>query len=88
MHATWYCDTLSKLKGSIREKRPARFGSGVLLWDDSATATQNHIATLDKMFTKYQMIQFIDFCKVGFLPESVARVAAIVGDHLCHASQH
>ncbi|GFW43114.1 hypothetical protein TNCV_1475091 [Trichonephila clavipes] len=33
------------------------------------------------MFTKYHIIKFIDFCKVWFLPESVARVAAIVGDH-------
>ncbi|GFU76766.1 uncharacterized protein TNCV_4467041 [Trichonephila clavipes] len=30
------------------------------------------------------MIKFIDFCEVWFLPESVARVAAIVGDHRCH----
>ncbi|GFX31274.1 retrovirus-related Pol polyprotein from transposon TNT 1-94 [Trichonephila clavipes] len=34
--------------------------------------------------TKYQMITFIDFCEVWFLPESVARLAAIVGDHRCH----
>ncbi|GFV48004.1 hypothetical protein TNCV_4150901 [Trichonephila clavipes] len=34
---------------------------------------------------KYQMIKFIDFCEVWFLPESVARVAAIVGDHRCHS---
>ncbi|GFV13818.1 hypothetical protein TNCV_3695301 [Trichonephila clavipes] len=27
------------------------------------------------------MIKFIDFCEVWFLPESVATVAAIVGDH-------
>ncbi|GFU56851.1 hypothetical protein TNCV_88121 [Trichonephila clavipes] len=33
------------------------------------------------MLTKYQMIKFIDFCEVWFLPESVARVAAVVGDH-------
>ncbi|GFV29273.1 hypothetical protein TNCV_4603051 [Trichonephila clavipes] len=36
------------------------------------------------MLTKYQMIEFIDFCEVWYLPESVARVAAIVGDHHCH----
>ncbi|GFX29791.1 hypothetical protein TNCV_4749201 [Trichonephila clavipes] len=36
------------------------------------------------MLTKYQMIKVIDFCEVWFLPESVARVAAIVGDHHCH----
>ncbi|GFT94561.1 uncharacterized protein TNCV_1490731 [Trichonephila clavipes] len=30
------------------------------------------------------MIKFIDFCKVWFLPEPVARVAAIAGDHRCH----
>ncbi|GFX71678.1 hypothetical protein TNCV_4131241 [Trichonephila clavipes] len=28
------------------------------------------------MLTKYQMIKFIDFCEVWFLPESVARVPA------------
>ncbi|GFT22852.1 zinc finger protein [Trichonephila clavipes] len=37
---------------------------------------------------KYQMIKFIDFCEVWFLPESVARVAAIVGDHHCHTHRH
>ncbi|GFX88914.1 hypothetical protein TNCV_2576211 [Trichonephila clavipes] len=35
---------------------------------------------VDNTLTKYQMITFIDFCEVWFLPESVARVAAIVGD--------
>ncbi|GFW18168.1 uncharacterized protein TNCV_4007081 [Trichonephila clavipes] len=40
------------------------------------------------MLTKYQMIKFIDFCEVWFLPESVARVAAIVGDHRCHTPRH
>ncbi|GFT39983.1 uncharacterized protein TNCV_2110861 [Trichonephila clavipes] len=34
------------------------------------------------------MIKFIDFCGVWFLPESVARVAAIVGDHRCHTPRH
>ncbi|GFY08262.1 histone-lysine N-methyltransferase SETMAR [Trichonephila clavipes] len=43
-----YCDTLSKLKGTIRKKRPRLFKSGVLLLDDNAsphssTAMQNHI---------------------------------------------
>ncbi|GFW09311.1 hypothetical protein TNCV_4276391 [Trichonephila clavipes] len=42
----------------------------------------------DNMLTKYQMIKFIDFCEVWFLPESVARVAAIVGDHRCHTPRH
>ncbi|GFU77578.1 histone-lysine N-methyltransferase SETMAR [Trichonephila clavipes] len=37
---------LSKLKGVIRKKSPLLLISGVLLLDDSATATQNHIATL------------------------------------------
>ncbi|GFW47330.1 histone-lysine N-methyltransferase SETMAR [Trichonephila clavipes] len=46
-----YCDTLSKLKGTIGKKRPRLFKSGVLLLDDNAsphssTATQNHIATV------------------------------------------
>ncbi|GFV36738.1 uncharacterized protein TNCV_2649821 [Trichonephila clavipes] len=40
------------------------------------------------MLTKYQMIKFIDFCEVWFLPESVARVDAIVGDHRCHTPQN
>ncbi|PRD29663.1 UNVERIFIED_CONTAM: pter [Trichonephila clavipes] len=31
---------------------------------------------------KYQMIKFMDFCEVWFLPESVARVAAIVGENI------
>ncbi|GFW76008.1 hypothetical protein TNCV_351931 [Trichonephila clavipes] len=43
---------------------------------------------LDNMLTKYQMIKFIDFCEVGFLPESVARVATIVGDHGSHTPRH
>ncbi|GFX64999.1 uncharacterized protein TNCV_451371 [Trichonephila clavipes] len=34
------------------------------------------------------MIKFIGLCGVWFLPESVARVAAIVGDHLCHTPRH
>ncbi|GFU92775.1 uncharacterized protein TNCV_3683221 [Trichonephila clavipes] len=34
------------------------------------------------------MITFMDCCEVGFLPESVARVAATVGDHLCHTPRH
>ncbi|GFV30735.1 hypothetical protein TNCV_2468421 [Trichonephila clavipes] len=29
-----------------------------------------------------------DFCDVWFLPESVARVAAIVGDYRCHTPRH
>ncbi|GFV35083.1 hypothetical protein TNCV_2304351 [Trichonephila clavipes] len=42
---------------------------------------------LDNMLTKYQMIKLINFCEVWFLPQSVARVAAIVGDSpLPHAS--
>ncbi|GFX13587.1 integrase catalytic domain-containing protein [Trichonephila clavipes] len=43
---------------------------------------------LDNMLTKYQMIKFIDFGEVWFLPESVARVAAIVEDHRCHTPRH
>ncbi|GFY17160.1 hypothetical protein TNCV_1089361 [Trichonephila clavipes] len=42
----------------------------------------------DNMLTKYQMIKFIDFCEVWFLPESVARVATSVGDHRCHTPRH
>ncbi|GFU34406.1 uncharacterized protein TNCV_1991791 [Trichonephila clavipes] len=33
------------------------------------------------------MIKFIDFCAVWFLPESVARVAAIVRHHHCYTPQ-
>ncbi|GFS99898.1 transposable element Tcb1 transposase [Trichonephila clavipes] len=40
------------------------------------------------MLTKYQMIKFIDFCEMWFLPELVARVGAIVGDHHCHTLRH
>ncbi|GFU63195.1 hypothetical protein TNCV_3466191 [Trichonephila clavipes] len=43
---------------------------------------------LNNMLTKYQMIKFIDFCEVWFLPESVARGAAIVGGHRCHTPRH
>ncbi|GFS80074.1 hypothetical protein TNCV_2988521 [Trichonephila clavipes] len=42
----------------------------------------------DNIDPNYQMIQFIHFCEVWFLPESVARVAAIVGDHRCHTPWH
>ncbi|GFT26704.1 hypothetical protein TNCV_3605021 [Trichonephila clavipes] len=42
----------------------------------------------DNMLTKYQMVKFKDFCEVWFLPESVARVATIVGDHRCHTPRH
>ncbi|GFT87125.1 uncharacterized protein TNCV_1938161 [Trichonephila clavipes] len=34
------------------------------------------------------MIKFIDFCEVWFLPELVARVASILGDHRCHTPRH
>ncbi|GFW81012.1 uncharacterized protein TNCV_4803801 [Trichonephila clavipes] len=40
------------------------------------------------MLTEYQVIEFIDFCEVWFLPESVTRVAAIGGDHRCHTTLH
>ncbi|GFX59160.1 hypothetical protein TNCV_936751 [Trichonephila clavipes] len=40
------------------------------------------------MRTKYQMIKFIDFCEVWFLPESVVRVAAIARDPSCHTPRH
>ncbi|GFX80270.1 uncharacterized protein TNCV_2642861 [Trichonephila clavipes] len=42
----------------------------------------------DNMLTKYQMIKFIDFWEVWFLPESVARLAAIDGEHRCHTTRH
>ncbi|GFW24094.1 uncharacterized protein TNCV_4951381 [Trichonephila clavipes] len=34
------------------------------------------------------LIQIRGLCEVWFVPESVARVAAIVGDHLCHTPRH
>ncbi|GFX94553.1 uncharacterized protein TNCV_3087821 [Trichonephila clavipes] len=40
------------------------------------------------MLTKYQIIKFIEFCEVWFLPKSVARVAAIIGDHGNHTPRH
>ncbi|GFW31488.1 hypothetical protein TNCV_1288351 [Trichonephila clavipes] len=46
------------------------------------------LSSRDSMLTKYQMIKSIDFCEVWFLPESVARVATIVGDHRCHTTRH
>ncbi|GFV94424.1 hypothetical protein TNCV_3352621 [Trichonephila clavipes] len=49
------------------------------------TVRSNHC---NNMLTKYQMVQFIDFCEVWFLPESVARVAAIAGDNCCHTPRH
>ncbi|GFY30511.1 hypothetical protein TNCV_3522741 [Trichonephila clavipes] len=48
----------------------------------------NRIGGTYNMLTKYQTIKFIDFCEVWFLPESVARVAAIVRDHRCHTPRH
>ncbi|GFX17091.1 transposable element Tcb2 transposase [Trichonephila clavipes] len=44
--------------------------------------------SFNNMLIKYQMIKFIDFCEVWFLPESVAKVAAIVGNHRCHMPRH
>ncbi|GFW04742.1 hypothetical protein TNCV_4879781 [Trichonephila clavipes] len=43
---------------------------------------------VNSMLTKYQMIKFIDFCEVWFLPESVASVAAIDGDHRSHTPRY
>ncbi|GFX94655.1 uncharacterized protein TNCV_3088841 [Trichonephila clavipes] len=39
------------------------------------------------MLTKYQIIKFIDLCEVWFLPESVAKLAVIVGDHHRHTTR-
>ncbi|GFU07932.1 hypothetical protein TNCV_2271511 [Trichonephila clavipes] len=49
---------------------------------------QNKIYFVGNMLTKYQMIKFIDFCEVWFLPESVARLAVITGDPRCHTPRH
>ncbi|GFU23725.1 hypothetical protein TNCV_2341161 [Trichonephila clavipes] len=38
--------------------------------------------------TKYEMIEFTDFCEACFLPESVARVATKVGHHHCPMPRH
>ncbi|GFW24011.1 hypothetical protein TNCV_4950551 [Trichonephila clavipes] len=57
-------------------------------------SSTRHLGTItgsekdDNMLTKYPTSKFIDFCKVWILPESEARVAAIVGDHRCHTSRH
>ncbi|GFY01485.1 hypothetical protein TNCV_2606721 [Trichonephila clavipes] len=53
-----------------------------------ASRPSQGVTAEDDMLTKYQMIKFIDFCEVWFLPESAARVAAIVGDHRCHTPRH
>ncbi|GFS75454.1 uncharacterized protein TNCV_1640651 [Trichonephila clavipes] len=37
------------------------------------------------MLTKYQMIKFVGFCEVWFLPESEA---ASIEDHRCHTPRH
>ncbi|GFX60586.1 uncharacterized protein TNCV_3061591 [Trichonephila clavipes] len=64
---------------------------GPVMWKRNELTTQQLAFKCHQkgnMLTKYQMIKFIDFCEVWFLPESVARVAAIVGDHRCHTSRH
>ncbi|GFW60471.1 uncharacterized protein TNCV_943381 [Trichonephila clavipes] len=71
-------------------------GTGLELVTKPATIRhQYHLATAvhkriygNNMLTKYQMIKFIDFCEEWFLPESVARVAAIAGDHRYHTPRH
>ncbi|GFV85734.1 hypothetical protein TNCV_2003541 [Trichonephila clavipes] len=49
------------------------------------TRHQMSLRVFDNMLTKYQMIKFIDFYKVWFLPESVARVG-VWRSPLPHAS--
>ncbi|GFY02340.1 hypothetical protein TNCV_3502221 [Trichonephila clavipes] len=77
----------------------SQFGAKTIVFSSSRLGTHlsNHrmderssqlCPARDNMLTKYQMIKFIDFCEVWFLPESVARVAAIVGDHHCHTPRH
>ncbi|GFU00094.1 histone-lysine N-methyltransferase SETMAR [Trichonephila clavipes] len=46
VNSTRYCVILSKLKEAIRKKRHGLLKSGVLLLDDSAMETHNHITTL------------------------------------------
>ncbi|GFX58997.1 hypothetical protein TNCV_3814311 [Trichonephila clavipes] len=53
-----------------------------------ADASRDVLPRGDNMLTKYQMIKLIDFCEVWFLPESVARVAAIGKDHHFHTPRH
>ncbi|GFW58467.1 ketoacyl_synth_N domain-containing protein [Trichonephila clavipes] len=69
------CDNVGELKESLYNKKDL-----VVFRDDRFEK--------DNMLTKYQMIKFIDFCEVWFLPESVARVAAIVRDHRCNTPRH
>ncbi|GFW00138.1 hypothetical protein TNCV_484341 [Trichonephila clavipes] len=55
-------------------------------WKSFEPNIHHHIA--NNMLTKYQISKFIDFCEVWFLPESVDRIATIVGDHRCHTPLH
>ncbi|GFU76788.1 integrase catalytic domain-containing protein [Trichonephila clavipes] len=78
------------------EMRKLLAGTLVLIKDENLPSTKWSTGRIteifpgtdDNMLTKYQMIKFIDFCKEWFLPESVARVAGIVGDHRCHTPQN
>ncbi|GFU35701.1 hypothetical protein TNCV_1203751 [Trichonephila clavipes] len=71
------------------------YGSSMIVWGvfcgtvwDFWVVYQPPLMQFDNVLTKYQMIKFIDFCEVWFLPESVARVIAIVGDYRCHTPRH
>ncbi|UYV82279.1 hypothetical protein LAZ67_21001563 [Cordylochernes scorpioides] len=92
-----YLGVLRRLREAIRQKRPELWRSKFLSATVSSffvdisklsTLPRPRLPVLYNMLTKYQMIKFIDFCEVWFLPESVARVAPIVGDHRCHTPRH
>ncbi|GFX36082.1 hypothetical protein TNCV_4216041 [Trichonephila clavipes] len=79
--------------GGLSEERPSVFKTrsklGTHLSNQcSGDERQSRPCPAHNMLTKSQMIKFIDFCEVWFLPESVARVAAVAGDHCGHTPRH
>ncbi|GFV75301.1 hypothetical protein TNCV_1481471 [Trichonephila clavipes] len=96
---SWHEDTLNshsllvRLVGADKMWQVPDHPQGFLPQNCCGTEQNSYVTCMllnakDNMLTKYQMIKLIDFCEVWFLPESVARVAAIVGDHRCHTPRH
>ncbi|GFU66359.1 hypothetical protein TNCV_2551081 [Trichonephila clavipes] len=75
-----YCGQMMVVSPIVGQLSPAGPFSDAIV--SISTAMQ------DNMLTKYRMIKFIDFCEVWFLPESVTRVATIVGENRCHTPRH
>ncbi|GFT72498.1 piggyBac transposable element-derived protein 4 [Trichonephila clavipes] len=65
-------DSKTEICGTLRPNR-----KGLPVSFKSSTLKKGEIIAFQK-----------DFCEVWFLPESVARVAAIAGDHRCHTPRH